>query len=241
MKICVSIPVKNARSAANVEKAWRLADLVELRIDWCRGPELEPLLCRLLRSKKGPVVVACRRRGDGGFFPGDEAERIELLKLAVSLGADIVDIELTAGRGPIASLAQRIAETGGRTKLLVSYHDFSGTPSERVLWGKMKACIRAGGDIVKIVSTAGQIEDNLRVLNLIGPARSMHRPIIAFCMGEAGRMSRIVSPMLGGAFTFASHDERSETAPGQLTIKEMRRIYEILAPNGGFCPAPNGR
>jgi len=47
-------------------------------------------------------------------------------------------------------------------------------------------------------------------------------------MGEAGVISRILSPLFGGEFTYASTKTGSESAPGQLTIAELREIYRVL-------------
>jgi len=52
---------------------------------------------------------------------------------------------------------------------------------------------------------------------------------LACCaMGELGKPSRLLSPVFGAFFTFASLDEKRRTANGQLTIQEMRRTYEAL-------------
>jgi 3-dehydroquinate dehydratase len=47
-------------------------------------------------------------------------------------------------------------------------------------------------------------------------------------MGELGKTSRLLSPIFGAFFTFASLEKGSETAPGQISIKEMRTAYSLL-------------
>lgn len=223
MKICVSISADNARAAmADMKKASRMADLIELRIDRFGGEGLD----RLLQTKTRPIIVTNRKKDEGGFYGGSEAQRLTALKYAVSLGADIIDIELSAGRRDIAALARRIEEAGGKTKLLVSYHDFKGTPSDRVLRGRLEACAKAGADIIKIVTYANRMADNLRVLNLIPQGKEKGRSVIAFCMGEAGRVSRAAAPLFGAPFTYAALGRGSETAPGQMTIAELKRIFK---------------
>jgi 3-dehydroquinate dehydratase type I len=85
-----------------------------------------------------------------------------------------------------------------------------------------------GAHIVKICTYARAMEDNLQVLGLIPYARKKGRTIIAFCMGEKGRISRVMAPLLGSYLSYASLDKGSESAPGQLTIAEMREILRIL-------------
>lgn len=81
-----------------------------------------------------------------------------------------------------------------------------------------------GADLVKIATMANCKEDSSRMLSLY----SKHKDIIAFCMGEAGMITRITAPFLGAEFTFASLDDASVTAPGQLSLDKMEKIYDIL-------------
>ncbi|MDI7261770.1 MAG: type I 3-dehydroquinate dehydratase, partial [Thermodesulfobacteriota bacterium] len=88
--------------------------------------------------------------------------------------------------------------------------------------------IQFGVDIAKIVTFARSLEDNLNTLALIPYARKRKQEIVAFCMGEKGRMSRIFAPLMGAAWTYASLSKERASAPGQLTIREMREIWERL-------------
>ncbi|MCK5552587.1 MAG: type I 3-dehydroquinate dehydratase, partial [Deltaproteobacteria bacterium] len=93
---------------------------------------------------------------------------------------------------------------------------------------KLDECNGAGADIVKIVTYANTMEDNLRVLGLIPHTRRTGGEIIAFCMGELGRISRIMAPLLGSYFSYASLERGAESAPGQLTIEEIKGVFKIL-------------
>ena len=153
---------------------------------------------------------------------------MELLKEAVELGADYVDIEVRTEEALIEELSTKIGNHHGRTKWIISHHDFSGTPSERALRRKLDECNGTGADIVKIVTYANTVEDNLRVLGLIPHALRKGGEIIAFCMGELGRISRIMAPLLGSSFSYASLERGAESAPGQLTIEEIKGVFKIL-------------
>jgi 3-dehydroquinate dehydratase type I len=86
-----------------------------------------------------------------------------------------------------------------------------------------------GADIVKIVTQAGAPQDNLRVLGLISLAKNLGIKIIAFCMGPMGRISRIASPLMGGYLTFASLETGNESASGQIPVREMKKILDIIS------------
>jgi len=223
--ICIPIVAKDQRAAlVQMERGFPLADILELRIDQIRNVNLE----NLMRRKRGKILVTNRRKDEGGGFSGTERQRVELLKEAVELGVDYVDIEVRTEGALIKELSAKIRNHHGRAKWIVSHHDFSETPSKRSLRKRLNECTRTGADIVKIVTYANTVEDNLRVLGLIPYARRKGVEIIAFCMGEMGRISRIMAPLLGSCFSYVSLEKGTESASGQLTLEEIRDVFRIL-------------
>jgi 3-dehydroquinate dehydratase type I len=81
---------------------------------------------------------------------------------------------------------------------------------------------------VKIVTYARSAEDNLRLLRIIPRSLAGGQRIIAFCMGPHGRVSRILAPLLGSLITYASLRRGAESAPGQWTVEEMRKMTALL-------------
>lgn len=223
--ICISIvPGTNEEALALLGRALPAADLVELRIDRIEKPDL-PML---LYTGKKRILVTNRRRDEGGFFASCENRRMELLREAVALGARFVDIEARTGSAAVGRLGRAIRAKGGKTRLIVSHHDLSGTPSRQTLMKRYKDCRLLGADIVKIVTLANTVEDNLRVLEIIPQAQRMGQDVVAFCMGEKGRLSRVAAPLLGSCIHYASLEEGAESAPGQMTADRMRKILRLL-------------
>jgi len=203
------------------------AELVELRLDLIAALDLPALL----RAKTRPVIVTNRRREEGGAFDGPEEERIGILCQAVQEGAEYVDMEAATDH----SLARRLFDTvtaagkeGKRPRIIVSCHEWQGTPGERSLRRLWRTCREKGGDIVKIVTLARRPEDNLRILSLIPYSRRRGQEIIAFAMGEPGKISRIMSLLLGAHLTYAAAAKGGETAPGQLTCGELQKALALL-------------
>lgn len=225
MKICVPIQAEAVDTAkAMMQRAFTVADVVELRIDGMKDPDLK----RLLPDKAGKILVTNRRREEGGAYDGPEAERVALLMEAVSLGADYIDAEASTDPALLLGLKERIVSCGNRTKLILSRHDFTGTPSERMLKKALQDMTAIGGDIIKIVTYAKTAGDNLRLLSLVSYARRRRQDIIAFCMGPLGRPSRFLTTILGAYLTYASLERGAESAPGQLTVDQMKKIWDIL-------------
>jgi 3-dehydroquinate dehydratase type I len=225
--LCIPICATTTEAAlAQMEQAYPLADCLELRIDRIRDCNLEQLMQRRQPGKR--ILVTNRREDEGGGFPGSERERIALLQEAVALGTDLVDIEVRTAKPLLRELKAEIEKQGSRTQLIISSHDLKATPSGSALQKRFAGCSELGADIVKICTVACKMEDNLRVLGLIPYARKRGQEIIAFCMGEKGRISRVMAPLLGSYLSYVSLDKGAESAPGQLTIAEMKEIQEIL-------------
>lgn len=190
------------------------AKLVELRLDYIRG---KVNLKRLLADRPGPVVMTCRRKRDGGMFEGSEEERLLLLRSSIAEGADYVDLE-----DDVAASIPRF----GRTKRIVSLHDFQRTPDDLVEIRDRLAGLDA--DLVKLATNASSPHDNLRILELMQDAPV---PTVALCMGDIGTPSRILAARFGAPFTYATFHHERALAPGQLSYQQMTELYRYESIN----------
>lgn len=168
------------------------------------------------------LIATNRSLEQGGLCRSSEAERVKGIVGACEAGFDFVDIELTSGI--LQETVKNVKDLG--VKLIISYHDLQATPQLDDLRKIVQGELRAGADICKIVGTAVNQWDGLTYLRFLQENSSI--PLVCFGMGEAGIVSRIFSPLLGGAFTYATSGAGSESAAGQLTIAEMKTIYRIL-------------
>lgn len=110
---------------------------------------------------------------------------------------------------------------------MISYHNVKATPPLDALRQIVNRQLAAGADICKVVTTARTFADNMTVLDLIA-AFSPKNKIVAFAMGTKGQFSRILCPLAGGYFTYASSERGKESADGQITVNDLRKIYKIL-------------
>ena len=89
-------------------------------------------------------------------------------------------------------------------------------------------------DILKIVTYARDITNNLALFELLRRSKKDDKKLIALCMGEKGEVSRILSPLLGGFLTFGSLETGKETAPGQITGSKLKDIYRVCDKRDSF-------
>ena len=135
-----------------------------------------------------------------------------------------LDLELAADAG----FRREIWERRGPTRLILSWHDFAGTPETARLEAVLEEMLAAEADIVKLVALAREPADNLRLLSLIPRAKAQGKEIIAFCMGPLGKWSRVAAPLLGSWLTFAPFSKTGASAPGQLTVNDLKRVWKTL-------------
>jgi 3-dehydroquinate dehydratase/shikimate dehydrogenase len=213
--ICIPITARSTEdTVSEMVSASKYADIVELRIDYI--PDLQNALScieKSLKSKTKPVIITNRPEREGGKFNGSEQDRLHLLQKAIELGADYVDIEYDS----IKQITRR-----SNSKIIISHHNFKETPHN--LSKIYDDICQHKPDIVKIVTYANDITDNIRIFELLKSAKV---PTISFCMGELGYISRILTSKFGGFLTFASLEKGKESAPGQLTVDELSKIYHF--------------
>ena len=212
-RICAAITSNDSDA---VKKVTPLTDLFEVRIDLI-GPGWQEVAVNLAK----PWIACNRKKDEGGAWDGSESARLEEFLKAIDIGAAIVDIEMST-----LDVSDFVKKIKGKAEILLSYHNMEGTPSLDDLKDILEKQIDAGADICKVVTTACKTADNITVIQLIKEYPDTR--VVSFAMGPIGQVSRILSPLVGGYFTYASIEEGKESASGQLTVEELREIYRIL-------------
>ena len=236
--ICTTIQNKNLEQ---IYEALEGCEMAEIRLDRCTLTEKQ---IDELFSADVPLVATCRISEVAATepslqLPGLTPQSIEIKAMqiaerklirAIEAGARYVDVELEAQKQMSKRVRQAAHENG--TIFIRSYHDFEGTDSCEALKAIIEKCVYHGADMVKIVTTAHSQADTDRVLGLYEWCRTYSDErissladggLIAFCMGEAGRLSRLDCLKAGAPYTYAALTEEDAAAPGQWPVDEMKK------------------
>lgn len=223
-KICVALSgTTSADILALAQSAAAQADVLEIRVDSMAEPAITPFIGVL----PTPLLFTNRAAWEGGNFFGSEQERVRLLQQAIEAGVAFVDIELKTDSGLRDALIQQAAAQG--TQAIVSWHNFTCTPSSQALRTILQEQYRSNASVGKIITMAQTFQDVLRVLALQTEAAEIGLPLIAFCMGPVGVISRVATLGLGGFMSYAAADGGIGTAPGQMTVRALRAVIKELA------------
>lgn len=193
---------------------------LEVRLDYLASPEQGVAAIRKFLSRHADctILATCRRHQNHGRYNGSIEEQLRILEAAIDAGAKAIDIEIESAE----NCADRIEALRGRAYLLISYHNYSGTPPLDPLLRRMS---RLPADGYKIVTTARKPSDNSRVLTL---ARSYAKtPMVLLAMGETGFPTRVLSTALGGLYTYAAPTTAEGTAQGQVCARQLRHLYRV--------------
>ena len=193
---------------------------LEFRLDYLPHPEDGVKLIRdfLENNQECSILATCRRHQNHGKFNGSIEEQVRILEAAVGAGARAVDVEVETAE----SAYIRLEYLRTNCLLIISYHNFEGTPPmEPVLRRMMKYPAYA----YKLVTTAKKPSDSQRVLSL---AKGRHRdPLVLLAMGEMGFPTRVLSPAMGALYTYAAPNAAEGTASGQVNAGHLRNLYRI--------------
>lgn len=215
--ICTSIQNKNLEEIFEILTSGAV-EMAEIRLDLC--PDLDDNdINELFSGTDIPLIATCRIAESESMSVAEHK-----LKEAIQAGAKYVDVELEAPAA-MGKRVRRVARECG-TILIRSYHNFDGTPDAEELEDAVNKCRLFGADVIKIAVMAHDPEDVSRVMALYDLPEEDGQPqiegtMVAFCMGEAGRESRLEALKKGAPFTYAALDAASATAPGQWTTEAM--------------------
>lgn len=220
--ICTVIQHRNLQEILDILEHCEMA---EIRLDRCSLSDNDIRLCF---SSDVPLVATCRV---GEVLSSDSSLNSvsasmvaeKRLVAAIEAGARYVDVEVDAPRS-MAKRVRRAAMENG-TVFIRSWHDFEGTAPLPALRSMVDRCLKEGAEIVKIVTMAQCAADAGNMMSLYDGAAP--GSLLAFCMGDYGRETRLGCLKKGAPYTYAALDAQDVAAPGQFTADEMRReVYK---------------
>ncbi len=199
------------------------AELIEIRLDYLDTEDF----FTLVKSSPVPILWTLRHSSEGGKFTGSIERQLEVLARAISAGGEYVDVEFQ--RWQKAGLARqilldsigRLRAEGRNIKIILSFHDFESMPID--LSGIVQTIAAdPDADVVKVAGQTNSVDDLFRLLDVIAQSP---KPIIAIAMGSPGVASRVLAKKFGAEVSFATIEPAKASAPGQLTVEQMKNEY----------------
>ncbi len=216
-KICISVCAETADELVSlIKRAEGLADVIEIRFDCLESVQIPKAISMAVSSKT--LLLTYRPRNQGGKIDLTVAERDVFWQTFVNgvfhKKKVMIDLEI--------DLRTRFA--GSDFKKIISFHDFTDIPDDL---DEIYIRLSATGETVKIAVQIKDITDTIPIWKLLERAASENKEIIPIAMGEAGKWTRILGLAHGALMTYAALDAGGETAPGQVTARDLTEVYRV--------------
>ncbi|MGI8848729.1 MAG: shikimate dehydrogenase [Pyrinomonadaceae bacterium] len=223
-KICVSVCAETAEEfIEQIRRAESLANVIELRFDCLKNIELEKLWSKIKQIRQsfdGKLLATFRPIEQGGKGNFTFAEREEFwFDFHVSEFVDWADFEIDFSEENINKCCRKTLD-----KVIKSFHDFNKLPTNL---NEIYNRISANSKLLKIAIQIDDITDSIAIWKLLERAKKENKQIIPIAMGEAGKWTRILGLAYGAFMTYAALDTGRETAPGQISAKDLIETYRV--------------
>ena len=225
-KLCVSVPLIDGELDKIESKIDSLQkeniSFIEFRFDYLKEYGNLDTILEMISKYKNQSIYTLRPPNEGGRFPGEESERLILLKKLAVAEPMLLDLEYNSvlKNDELADFIDH-----NNVRILMSWHDFTGTPNKESLVDLIDN-MRVFSNYIKIVTTAKSIDDSINILGLYKLIDTSIN-LVAFSMGELGIISRVLCSIVGNSpFTYTTIEK--PVAPGQLTINQMKSIYSLF-------------
>ena len=189
-------------------------DVIEWRIDYftplinglCLINTLKSTLELLsMKTNRIPFILNFPSMKQGGYkFYSDEI-RERMIKACMETGyVDMIDLSMTEDAIYYSRIKELAKEHG--VKLILSEINFKITESIDEILFKMTKAQENGADIAKLIYTARQPEDTVKIGMAINNAKDngITIPVVSYAMNDSGFVSRILAERAGSALSYFS-------------------------------------
>ena len=200
------------------ETEWTVKDFKDV--------DIEKSISALKEAIPVPVIFTVRPVREGGFFAGNEQERLEVLSKAIESEVSFVDLELSIDEKDRKKLHSDASNAG--CKVIASYHDSNSTPSA----DEIIEIVRSNydkGDIMKFCSSISNHQDSLQIIEAAHSLSSDDEPHSLMGLGNGGDWVRLHAPILGQSLVYATmlnHFRLSDR--GLINVRDLRDAWALL-------------
>lgn len=173
-----------------------------------------------------PVIFTVRPKDEGGFYPGEESDRIAILEKAIASGVHSVDLELSIEEGARATLVE--TATSENIRVISSIHNTSTTPSAEELVNMVNEHAKEG-EIFKFCGTVNDHQDALQIVEASYDLKTSKHAFSMMALGNGGDWARLHAPVLGQSLVYATmRSEFKLSNKGLVNIRDLKNAWTLM-------------
>lgn len=200
------------------------ADIIEWRADYLSKDDILTVAPAIFEKFAGrEVIFTLRTEKEGGNISLTSSEYLAIIRdIATLYQPDYIDFEYFSYR-------EVLKEMYDFSNLVLSYHNFKETPEN--LMEVFSELTALAPRVVKIAVMPQNEQDVLDLMNYTRGFKTLNpeQDYVTVSMSKLGQVSRLAGDLTGSSWTFASLEQ--ESAPGQVSLTDMRKIKEVLDAN----------
>ena len=198
---------------------------VEYEVQPLDSVDLKSALSSFKQGIELPVILTCRPERQGGYYPGDESSRIEVLRTAIESGVSWVDLEVDISASDRKSLMEKAS---GKTKIIASYHSEENPPPANEIVAEVED-YSSHGDMVKICYPVQGSEGALRIFEAAWEMRNSEIKMSLMGVGPGGDWVRIHAPLLGQNMVYSTMQVGWHlTHSGKINVSDLTTAWNLL-------------
>jgi len=212
--ICIPIKQHSLKDLIKeLKAAQKIGDFVEIWFDELKEELNKDILNKIFIFNKKPLIYKFQ----------NNKKNLNLLLFTKKLNFIDIDIKTPP------KIIKEIKNRSPKTKIIISYHNFSSTPEIKDLKKIIKKIYSLKADIAKIATYAKKESDSFKILSLLSEISSAGKKIICLAMGKKGVLTRICGHLFGNYLMYAPLSNFAKTADGQLTAKELKKARNLIS------------
>ncbi|HIF45915.1 MAG TPA: type I 3-dehydroquinate dehydratase [Candidatus Poseidoniales archaeon] len=188
--------------------------------------EIDSSIASLKQGLPLPVIFTVRPVSEGGFFPGVETERIEILEKAIESNVSWVDLELSIDEKTRTKLVSAAKSAG--CSIVASRHDINGMPDSATIADLVRDN-QENGDIVKFCGSARNHNDALQIVDAAFTLNGENLAHSLMALSSGGDWPRLHAPILDQSIVYATlQNEFRLSDKGLINVRDLRDAWTLL-------------
>lgn len=167
---------------------------------------------------------------NNGWHKISELKNVSHIDFETDIQTEFFTTEFKFDENSVYFFSEEVDRKLKSKQIIISEHFFDNVPENVAQqYEAMKSEIEDGikSDVIKIAVQTDDITDTIPIWKLLEKAKLDDQQIIPIAMGESGKWTRILGLAHGAFMTYAALDSGKETAPGQVSAKDLTEVYRV--------------
>ena len=180
---------------------------------------------QLSQSIKLPIIYSCKTKDNGGHFQGSEDERIKILKKAIEMEPEWVDLEVEINNNDRAELSVLAKD---KTKIIASLYSIDRIPNASGIIQDAND-MKDLGDLIKLCYNTNNRSEGMKLFEAAWELKDSDDDNIIMGVGPGADWPQIHAPLLNQFMVFSTTEIGWHLAQkGEINVPDLKTAWSLL-------------